>query len=119
MLGTTSVAASQTVNWTGNGLDSVTICVRGVDRPSLHWVLTPGGSPVPGTTADLYMNGVKVGTMSSVGDQGALQLTIRVSPRFSFESLEHAVVYAVVTSGSVGDGAVLTISDGCVCKYSY
>jgi hypothetical protein len=31
--------------------------------------------------------------------------------------VEDATVYATITSGSVGDNAVLTISDGCVCSY--
>jgi hypothetical protein len=80
-------------------------------------VLTPGGTPVDGTTADLYINGTNVGTMSAKGAQGALQLTVFVKPRFTFEDLEDAEVYAMITSGSVGDGAVLTISGGCVCRY--
>ena len=85
---TTTAEAGQTVTWTGNGLDSVTLCVRGVSTPHLHWVLTPGGSPVAGTTAELFLNGVDVGTMTSNGDQGALQLTISLSRRVTFESLE-------------------------------
>jgi hypothetical protein len=115
--GATAARAAQTVDWTGNGLDSVTICVRGVDLPHLHWVLTPGGKPVPGTTAELFINGHDVGTMQPNGPQGALQLTVSVSKKFSFEDLEDAVVYAEVLTGSVGDNAVLTISDGCVCSY--
>jgi hypothetical protein len=113
----TAAEASQSVTWTGNGLDSVTRCVRGVETPHLHWVLTPGGSPVPGTTAELFLNGVDVGTMTANGDQGALQLTISLSRRVTFESLEDATAYAVITAGSVGENAVLTISDGCVCRY--
>lgn len=117
LFGATAAHAGQTVEWTGNGLDSVTICVRGVDTPQLHWVLTPGGEPVAGTTAELFINGKDVGTMTSVGSQGALQLTVAVSPKFTFEMLEEAVVFAEITAGSVGDNALLTISDGCVCRY--
>ena len=80
LFGATAAHAGQTVEWTGNGLDSVTICVRGVDTPQLHWVLTPGGEPVAGTTAELFINGKDVGTMTSVGSQGALQLTVAVLP---------------------------------------
>ena len=116
---TTAAQASETVTWTGNGLESVTKCVRGVQTPYLHWVLTSGGPPVAGTTAKLFVNGFDVGTMTSNGDQGALQLTISVSRRLLQSGmLEDATAYAVITSGSVGDGAVLTISDGCVCKHA-
>ena len=117
LFGATAAHADQTVNWTGNGLDSVTLCVKGVNTPYLHWVLTPGGQPVDGTTAELFIQGKDVGTMVPVGAQGALQLTIAVSPKISIEQLEHATVYADITSGSVGDNAVLTISDGCLCRY--
>jgi hypothetical protein len=117
LLGATAARADQTVTWTGNGFDSVTLCVKGVDTPHLHWVLTPGGKPVEGTLAELFINGKDVGTMAPVGGKGALQLTIHVSPRITFEQLEDASVYAVITAGSVGDNAVLTISDGCLCRY--
>jgi hypothetical protein len=116
LLGTTA-RADQTVTWTGNGLDSVTQCVQGGTHAYLHWVLTPGGTPVPGTSADLYINGHNVGTMAPVGNSGALQLTILVSPKLTIEDLENASVYADITSGSVGDNSVLTISDGCLCSY--
>ena len=106
-----------TVTWTGNGLDSVTQCVKGVDTPHLHWVLTPGGQPVEGTTAELFINGKDRGQMAPVGNSGALQLTVKVSPKTTIEQLETWSVYAVITSGSVGENAVLTISDGCLCHY--
>jgi hypothetical protein len=117
LFGSTAAQATETVNWTGNGLESVTICVRGVNTPYLHWVLTPSGAPVEGTTAELFINGHDVGTMVPVGPQGALQLTIAVSPKISVEMLENASVHADILTGSVGDNAVLTISDGCHCKY--
>jgi hypothetical protein len=91
--------------------------VKGVDTPHLHWVLTPGGKPVEGTTAELFINGKDVGTMAAVGGKGALQLTIFVSPKITFEQLENASVHADILTGSVGDNAVLTISDGCLCRY--
>src|SRR5438128_7454267 len=100
LLGATAARADQTVTWTGNGLDSVTTCIKGVDKPHLHWVLTPGSTPVPGTTAELFMNGKDVGTMSSVGSQGALQLTISVGSGLTIEQLEAASVYADITAGS-------------------
>lgn len=114
VFGATAARADQTVTWTGNGLDSVTICVRGVETMHLHWVLTPGEAPVEGTTAELFMNGRDMGTMTPVGDQGALQLTVRVGS-LTIDKLASASVYAVITAGSVGDNAVLTISDGCLC----
>jgi len=117
LVGAAAAHADQTVTWTGNGLDSVTMCVKGVDTPHLHWVLTPGGTPVEGTTADLYINGKNVGTMTPMGNSGALQLTISVGSKLTVEKLEDASVYALVTAGSVGDNAVLTISDGCLCSY--
>jgi hypothetical protein len=117
LLGTAAAHADQTVTWTGNGLDSITLCVRGVDKPHLHWVLTPGGTPVEGTTADLYINGKNVGTMTPNGNSGALQLTIGVGSKLTVEQLEGASVYALITAGSVGDNSVLTISDGCLCSY--
>jgi hypothetical protein len=117
LFGATAAQASQSVTWTGNGLDSVTICVKGVDKPHLHWVLTPGGKPVEGTTAELFINGRDVGTMAPVGNQGALQLTISTGSKLTLEQLENASVYALITAGSVGENAVLTISDGCVCSY--
>jgi hypothetical protein len=109
-----SWADAQQVQWTGNGLDSVTQCVK-PHHSYLHWVLTPGGTPVDGTTAELYVNGIDRGTMVPNGSSGALQLTIQVSKKLSFEKLEDAVVYAQILTGSVGDGSVLTISDGCLC----
>jgi hypothetical protein len=117
VLGASAAHATQSVPWTGNGLDSVTKCVRGVESPHLHWVLTPGGTPVEGTTAELFFNGKDVGTMTPVGDTGALQLTISVKRSFTHEDLEDSTAYALITSGSVGDNAVLTISDGCLCRY--
>jgi hypothetical protein len=115
--GATAARADQTVTWTGNGLDSVTLCVQGVDHAHLHWVLTPGGTPVPGTSAELFINGKDVGTMTPVGSQGALQLTISVGSKLTIEQLEAASVYADITAGSVTENAVLTISDGCLCNY--
>jgi hypothetical protein len=117
VLGARPAVAEQTVTWTGNGLDSVTICVKGVDTPHLHWVLTPGEAPVDGTTAELFINGKDVGTMTPVGNSGALQLTISMPNKFTIEKLEAATAYADITSGSVGENAVLTISDGCLCNY--
>jgi len=117
LFGATAARADQTVTWTGNGLDSVTLCVKGVDKPHLHWVLTPGGKPVDGTSADLFINGTDVGTMTPMGNQGALQLTIHVSSKATIEQLEGVSVYADITAGSVSDNAVLTISDGCLCSY--
>ena len=117
VFGATAAQASQTVDWTGNGLDSVTQCIKGVDTPHLHWVLTPGETPVEGTTAELFINGKDVGTMTPVGNSGAMQLTIKVSAKITIEQLENASVHADITSGSVGDNAVLTISDGCLCSY--
>jgi hypothetical protein len=117
LFGATAARAEQTVNWTGNGLDSIHLCQRGVERPHLHWVLTPGGDPVEGTTAELFIRGKDVGTMTPMGSQGALQLTISVPIGLSIEDLEDTDVFAVITSGSVGDNAVLTISDGCLCSY--
>jgi len=117
LFGATAARADQTVTWTGNGLDSVILCVKGVSTPHLHWVLTPGGTPVAGTTAELFFNGKDVGTMKPVGNTGALQLTIHPGGSLTIEQLESASVYADITAGSVGDNAVLTISDGCLCSY--
>lgn len=117
VLGAASARADQTVTWTGNGLDSVGICVKGVSTPHLHWVLTPGGTPVAGTSAELFVNNKDMGTMSPVGNSGALQLTIYPAGGLTIEELEAASVYADITSGSVTDRAVLTISDGCLCNY--
>lgn len=117
LFGATAASAAQSVTWTGNGLDSVTLCVKGVDRPHLHWVLTPGGQPVDGTTAELFINGKDVGTMAPVGNSGALQLTISVGTKVTVEMLESASIHADITAGSVGQNAVLTISDGCLCSY--
>lgn len=116
-LGASTAQAAQTIDWTGNGLDSVTICVKGVDRPHLHWVLTPSGQPVDGTTAELFINGKDMGTMVPVGGQGALQLTISPGTKLTLEQLEDASVHADIITGSVGENSVLTISDGCVCSY--
>ena len=115
LFGATAARADQSVTWTGNGLDSVTKCEPG-GVMYLHWVLTPGGAPVEGTTAELFFNGKDVGTMTPVGDQGALQLTIYPPHTLTFAKLKNASVYADITSGSVGENAVLTISDGCLCK---
>ena len=117
LLGAASARADQIVTWNGNGLDSVGICVKGVSSPHLHWVLTPGGTPVAGTSAELFVNGVDRGTMQPVGNSGALQLTIYPGGGLTIEQLESASVYADITSGSVTDNAVLTISDGCLCNY--
>ena len=57
VFGASAARADQQVTWTGNGLDSLVLCVRGVSTPHLHWVLTPGGQPVDGTTAELFVNG--------------------------------------------------------------
>jgi hypothetical protein len=115
LFGATAARADQIVTWTGNGLDSVVRCEPG-GTMYLHWVLTPGEAPVEGTTAELFFNGNDVGTMTPVGDQGALQLTIYPPHTLTFAKLKSASVYADITSGSVGENAVLTISDGCLCK---
>jgi len=99
-------SASQVVTWEGNGLDSIVPCSDG-QTPYLHWVLTSGGQPVEGTTAELYVNGVDQGQMAPAGDSGALQLTAGY-PAGGPTSAE-----AVITSGSVTDQSVLTISGGC------
>jgi len=116
VFGASAARADQQVTWTGNGLDSLVLCVRGVSTPHLHWVLTPGGQPVDGTTAELFVNGKDRGPMAPVGNSGALQLTIKVPAGLTIEKLEGESVYTVITSGSVGDNAVLTISDGCLCN---
>jgi hypothetical protein len=115
LAGSATAQAAQTVTWVGNGLDSIHECDRAVERPHLHWVLTPGDTVIEGTSADLFLNGVNVGTMTPVGKRGALQLTISVSPKFLIEDLENSTAYAEITAGAVGDNAVLTISDGCLC----
>jgi hypothetical protein len=117
LFGATSAHANQIVTWEGNGLDSVTECVKGVNTPYLHWVLTPGGKPVEGTSADLFINGKNRGSMTPVGNSGALQLTIYFGSGVKFDDLQNADVYAEITSGSVGENAVLTISDGCLCDH--
>jgi len=99
-------SASQVVTWKGNGLDSIVPCSEG-QTPYLHWVLTPGGQPVDGTTAELSVNGVDQGQMAPVGNSGALQITAGY-PTGGPTSAE-----AVITSGSVTENAILTISDGC------
>jgi hypothetical protein len=118
LFGATAANASQSVSWTGNGLDSIRQCVNGVDQPYLHWVLTPGGKPVEGTTAELFINGNDMGTMVPVGAQGALQLTISVSAKLTLDQLKSAEIHADILTGSVGESAVLTISDGCLCNFS-
>jgi hypothetical protein len=115
LFGATAARADQIVTWTGNGLDSVVKCDLG-GTMYLHWVLTPGEAPVEGTTAELFFNGKDVGTMTPVGNSGALQLTIYPPHTLTFAKLKQASVYADITSGSVGENAVLTISDGCLCK---
>ncbi len=115
LFGATSARADEIVTWTGNGLDSVVKCELG-GTMYLHWVLTPGEAPVEGTTAELFLHGKDVGTMTPVGEQGALQLTIYPPHTFTFAKLKNASVYADITAGSVGENAVLTISDGCLCK---
>lgn len=115
LFGATAARADPIVTWTGNGLDSIARCQPG-STMYLHWVLTPGGKPVAGTTAELFVNGVDEGTMTPVGGSGALQLTIYPDHGLTFAKLKKASVYADVTSGSVGDSAVLTISDGCLCR---
>ena len=101
-----AASASQVINWEGNGLDSVSPCSEG-QTPYLHWVLTPGGNPVEGTTAELTVNGADQGQMAPVGNSGALQLTA------GYPSGGPTSAEAVITSGSVTDKSVLTISDGC------
>jgi hypothetical protein len=115
LFGAAPARADQIVTWTGNGFDSVTKCDPG-GVMYLHWVLTPGEAPVEGTTAELFFNGKDVGTMTPVGNSGALQLTIYPGHGLTFANLKSASVYADITSGSVGENAVLTISDGCLCK---
>src|SRR5207253_1214410 len=92
LFGATAARADQTVTWTGNGLDSVTKCDPG-GTMYLHWVLTPGGAPVDGTTAELFFNGKDVGTMLPVGNSGALQLTIYPGHGLTFAKLASASVY--------------------------
>jgi hypothetical protein len=99
-------SAAQVVTWKGNGLDSIVPCEEG-ETAYLHWVLTPGGAPVEGTTAELVVGGVDQGQMSPIGNSGALQLTAGY-PTGGPTSAE-----ADITAGSVTDRAVLTISDGC------
>jgi hypothetical protein len=108
--------ADVTVSWSGKGLPSVWLCDYDVDRPNLHWVLR-GADPAPGTIVNLFLNGHNAGTMTADAPHGSLQLTMGVPPWFTHEMLEVATVAAAVMSGSVADGAVLTVSGGCVCRY--
>src|SRR5439155_11704979 len=89
-------SASQVVTWEGNGLDSVVPCSEG-QTPYLHWVLTPGGQPVEGTTAELSVNGSDQGQMAPNGNSGALQITA------GYPAGGPISAGAVITSGSVGE----------------
>jgi hypothetical protein len=100
-------AADGSVDWNGvRGLDSVGQCEPGQD-PYLHWILTPGGRS-SATSATLWIDGVDYDGTRVAG--GAFHF-------YTPSDVDLSNVYATY-AGTLGDNALLTISDGCT-GYTY
>lgn len=102
-LGSSALAQTGTVHWTGQGTDSVGPCEPGED-PIIHWVFTTGGNDSV-TSAVLTVNGQEF-PMSQSG-QGSWSADV--------PGTDPATTTAFVTfTGSLGGGnANLVMSHGC------
>ena len=102
-LGSSALAQTGTVHWTGQGADSVGPCEPGED-PIIHWVFTTGGNDTV-TSAVLTVNGQEF-PMSQSG-QGSWSADV--------PGTDPATTTAFVTfTGSLGSGtANLVMSHGC------
>ncbi len=110
-VGTTKVVrfvnlASNTVQWTGQGSDSVKAC--GADQtPYLHWIFTTGGSGSTVSAATLTLGG------SGSGDYAMSEHGGSWTVDTGYYDLGTLAAYVTYT-GSLGSGnSNLVISDGC------
>ena len=106
-------AETETVGWQGHGLDSLIECDDETEA-YVHWVLTPGGqSDVE--EADLFIDGEFWTSFTASGNQAA-GAWHAVTELVGVPGEEHfqlnADVHAEVV-GTLGDNALLVISDGC------
>lgn len=103
--------ADGTVNWTGNGADSVKACKTG-QTPYLHWIFTTGGNDSV-TAANLTVGGNASGS-GAMTQHGNGSWTRTTSYSGTGQPTTSTVSAHVTYTGSLGNGqANLVISDGC------
>jgi hypothetical protein len=105
-----SYATTGSIDWTGQGADSVTACASG-QTPYLHWIFTTGGNSSV-TSADLAVSGDASGggAMSQHGGSWSLNTAYSGTAQPTTSTVSASVAY----TGSLGNGtANLVISDGC------
>jgi hypothetical protein len=105
-----SYATTGSIDWTGQGADSVTACASG-QTPYLHWIFTTGGNSSV-TSADLTVSGDASGggAMSQHGGSWSLNTAYSGTAQPTTSTVSASVAY----TGSLGNGtANLVISDGC------
>ena len=112
MFGSTGavLAASDTVDWTGNGvtdgqLNNV-VCDDN-NTPSLFWVLSPADNI---SAAELWVNGVDQGAMVPATDNGNAAYQLETG-WFDLDTLTASA--AITTTGDTVKGLKLKISHGC------
>jgi hypothetical protein len=106
--------ASGSVDWTGQGADSVKACSTD-QTPFLHWIFTTGGnSDISAATLTVGGDASGGGAMSphSAQDHGSWTLTTSYSGTSA--PTTSTVTASVAYTGSLGEGnSNLVISDGC------
>lgn len=102
--------ADGTVNWSGQGADSVKACQSG-QTPYLHWIFTTGGnSSVTSVTLTVGGDASGGGAMSQHGGSWTENTGYSGTGQPTTSSVSAHVNY----TGSLGNGtANLVISDGC------
>ena len=111
----TALAATDNVDWTGNGLTDGHLTDSQCDlnnTPFLYWVLSPAGTI---TAAELWINGVDVGAMTQSQEQGNPAWKL-VTGFYDLDTLEASA--AVTFTGSLSEGTKLKISHGCTGETS-
>lgn len=106
--------ANGTVNWTGQGSDSVKACASG-QTPFLHWIFTTGGNSSV-TAATLTVSGTASGSgaMTQNGSSGKGSWSKYTAYSGTGQPTTSTVSAHVTYTGSLGNGnANLVISSGC------
>jgi hypothetical protein len=115
-----SAIGEKTVDWVGNGADSVVACEEG-QEPYLHWILTPGGNYTISDGVLYDSEGTELAEQEGMPSAAAHFYTydeIPYDPETGMPDLsayEGVYATAIFTAGRNAQtfNPILTISDGC------